>query len=158
MRLDERIFTEKQTKFSSKFKRGGNIAGAYINEQKEDLFIAHSSISAKEEERFYKGEYKIVLLKEHPRYKYIAVKKNNGDIRECTNNDTEAKLFEFFADHCEDKNIKTITMLSERGMCDSCKGVMEQFKQEYPNIKVNVISNKYVEGDVWKYRRKVRLQ
>ena len=35
-------------------------------------------------------------------------------------------------------------------MCDSCKGVMEQFKQEYPNIEVNVISNKQVEGDVWK--------
>ena len=61
-------------------------------------------------------------------------------------------FFEFFADHCEDKDIKTITMLSERGMCDSCKGVMEQFKQEYPNIKVNVISNKKVEGDVWKKR------
>lgn len=38
-------------------------------------------------------------------------------------------------------------------MCDSCKGVMEQFKQEYPNIKVNVISNKQVEGDVWKKDR-----
>ena len=69
-----------------------------------------------------------------------------------TDEDTEAKLFEFFADHCKDKNIKTITMLSERGMCDSCKGVMEQFKQEYPNIEVNVISNKRVEGDVWKNR------
>ncbi len=43
-------------------------------------------------------------------------------------------------------------------MCDSCKGIMEQFKQEYPNIKVNVISNKQVEGDVWKHREEVDLQ
>ena len=43
-------------------------------------------------------------------------------------------------------------------MCDSCKGVMEQIKHEYPNIEVNVISNKRVEGDVWKHRKKVRLQ
>ncbi len=43
-------------------------------------------------------------------------------------------------------------------MCDRCKGVMLQFKQEYPNVEVNVISNKQVEGDVWKNRRKVQLQ
>ena len=43
-------------------------------------------------------------------------------------------------------------------MCDSCKGVMEQFKQEHPNVEVNVISNKQVEGDVWKNREEVDLQ
>ena len=120
------------------------------------MYIAHSTLS--KNGKGYKGEYYFVLKKEHPRYKYIDVIKNTGEITACTENDTEAKLFEFFADHCEDKDIKTITMLSERGMCDSCKGVMEQFKQEYPNIEVNVISNKRVEGDVWKNRRKVRLQ
>ena len=75
-----------------------------------------------------------------------------------TDEDTEAKLFELFADGCEEKNIKTITMLSERGVCDRCKGVMLQFKQEYPTVEVNVISNKQVEGDVWKHREKVDLQ
>ena len=42
-------------------------------------------------------------------------------------------------------------------MCDSCKDVMERFKQEYPNIEVNVISNKKVEGDVWKHREEADL-
>lgn len=120
------------------------------------MYIAHSALS--ENSKGYKGEHYLVLKKEYPKYKYIDVRKNNGEIRAWTVNDTEAKLFEFFADHCEDKDIKTITMLSERGMCDSCKGVMEQFKQEYPNIKVNVISNKHVEGDVWKSREEVDLQ
>lgn len=122
------------------------------------MYIAHSSISAKEDEKYYKGNHHLVVKKNYPKYKYIDVIKSDNKIRKCTDEDTEAKLFEFFADHCEDKDIKTITMLSERGMCDSCKGVMEQFKQEYPNIEVNVISNKRVEGDVWKHRKKVRLQ
>lgn len=156
LRFDKQIFKEKRTKFSSKFKKSGNIAGAYINDKKEDLYIAHSSLS--ENSKGYKGEHYLVLKKEHPKYKYIDVIKNNGEKRVSTDDDTEAKLFEFFADHCEEKGIKTITMLSERGMCDSCKGVMEQFKQEYPNIKVNVISNKRVEGDVWKHREEVDLQ
>lgn len=120
------------------------------------MYIARSALS--ENRKGYKGEHYFVLKKEHPRYQYIDVMKSNGKKRGNTDYDIEAKLFEFFADHCEDKNIKAITMLSERGMCDSCKGVMEQFKQEYPNIEVNVISNKQVEGGVWKSRRKVRLQ
>ncbi len=117
------------------------------------MYIAHSAISATDDEKYYKGNHHLVLKKSQPKYKYIDVIKSDNKIRQCTDEDTEAKLFEFFADHCEEKGIKTITMLSERGMCDSCKGVMEQFKQEYPNIKVNVISNKKVEGDVWKKDR-----
>ena len=44
-------------------------------------------------------------------------------------------------------------MISERGMCDSCKGIMEQFKEIYPDVEVNIISNKKVNSNVWKYRR-----
>lgn len=40
----------------------------------------------------------MVLLKEARRFKYIAVRREDGTIREGTHNDTEAKLFEFFAD------------------------------------------------------------
>lgn len=121
------------------------------------MYIAHSAISTEEDKKYYKGNYNLVVKKSCPKYKYIDVIKGNGELRGGTAEDTEAKLFEFFADNCKDKNIKTITMLSERGMCDSCKGVMEQFKQEYPNIEVNVISNKQVEGDVWKHREEADL-
>ena len=68
--------------------------------------------------------------------------------------DTEAKLFEFFAELYEKKKYSSITMISERGMCDSCRDVMKQFKENYPGIKVNVVSNKIVEGDVWRNRRR----
>lgn len=79
---------------------------------------------------------------------------SNGSIRTNTYVDTEAKLFEAFTDMYKEKPFKSITMLSERGMCDSCKGVMTQFKEKYPNVNINVVSNKKVEGNVWKYRRR----
>ena len=66
--------------------------------------------------------------------------------------DTEAKLFEYFADLYEMKPFKSITMLSERGMCKSCQGVMEQFQKQFPDVTINVVSNKKIEGNVWKWR------
>jgi len=68
----------------------------------------------------------------------------------------QAKLFEHFADLYEEKPFKKICMLSERGMCDSCKGVMQQFKDLHPDVEINVVSNKRVEGDVWKRRMKTK--
>ncbi len=48
-------------------------------------------------------------------------------------------------------------VLSEKCMCDSCLGVMRQFKEKYPNVEVNVVSNKKERdainhGKPWKYR------
>ena len=33
-------------------------------------------------------------------------------------------------------------MISEKAMCDSCKGVMKQFMDRYPEVEVNVVSHK----------------
>ena len=51
----------------------------------------------------------------------------------------------------------TINMLSEKCMCESCLGVMKQFKEKYPNVTVNVVSNKKErneknKGKPWKNR------
>ena len=46
------------------------------------------------------------------------------------------------ADIAKDGKEHTINMLSEKCMCDSCLGVMKQFKDKYPNVTVNVVSNK----------------
>lgn len=81
------------------------------------------------------------------------VQKENGEWRRGTYHDTEAKLFEYFADLYEMKPFKSITMLSERGMCKSCQGVMEQFQKQFPDVTITVVSNKQVEGNVWRYRR-----
>mgnify|MGYP002995324345 FL=1 len=113
-------------------------------------------ISEISEAKGYKGTNEVVLLKENRRFTYINVLKENGEIRDKTYHDTEAKLFEHFADLYEEKPFKKICMLSERGMCDSCKGVMQQFKDLHPDVEINVVSNKRVEGDVWKRRMKTK--
>lgn len=115
------------------------------------MYFAHSKLS--NSSKGYKGNADLVLLKADRRFKYIDVKSENGIMRSKTYEDTEAKLFEYFADLYDKKPFKSITMLSERGMCDSCKGVMAQFQQLYPDVKINVVSNKKVEGNVWKYRK-----
>lgn len=72
--------------------------------------------------------------------------------------DSEAKLFEYAADIAKDGKEHTINMLSEKCMCDSCLGVMKQFKENYPNVTINVVSNKRErneenKGQPWKKRK-----
>ena len=151
LRLDNVVITEKRNQFVSKFKKSGNIAGAYLDNDTDNMFYAHSTMN--ESSKGYKGTSNIVLLKGDRHFKYKDVSLPDGTLRSKTYYDTEAKLFEYFADLYETTKFKSITMLSERGMCDSCKNVMKQFKETHPDVKINVVSNKRVEGNVWKYRR-----
>ncbi len=71
--------------------------------------------------------------------------------------DSEAKLFEYAARVAQDGKKHEIDLLSEKCMCDSCLGVLEQFKEKYPNVTVNAVSNKRERnaknhGKPWKYR------
>ena len=152
--LDRKLIDEKRKNLPSKYKKSGNIAGAYIDTN-EKMFIAHSRINSEMDAGFnnYKGTSHIALLKEKRNFKYIDVDMPDGTVRKDTYFDTEAKLFEEIHLLSQQKTVKKITMISERGMCDSCKGVMEQFKLAHPDIKVNVVSNKKVNSNVWKYRR-----
>lgn len=156
--LDYKVISEKRNNFISAYKNSGNIAGAYINGDKDNMYIAHSQMNLKTDKcaMTYKGKSNIVLLSEELKFNYIPITMHNGKIRQDTQFDTEAKLFEYFFDEACGGNIKSITMLSERGMCDSCKGVMAQFKNLYPTIQVNAISNKKVNGNVWgnRWRKK----
>lgn len=150
LKMDWDIIRDKRNGFNSKFKRSGNFAGVKVDGN-DRYYIAHSQISDAGN-KAYKGDNILIGEKEPLRYKYIDVPKNDGTLREKTHLDTEAKLFEYLADLYDEKPFTRIDMLSERGMCDSCKGVMEQFRKEHPEVVINVISNKRVEGDVWKQR------
>ncbi|MBR4863045.1 MAG: minor capsid protein [Oscillospiraceae bacterium] len=152
LQLDNAVITEKRSNFTSAFKNSGNIAGAYLDGDNTTMYYAHSMMS--DSLKGYKGSSELALLKDKRRFSYIDVLTDTGTMRSGTWHDTEAKLFEYFADLYETKPFKTITMLSERGMCDSCKGVMEQFQALHPDVTINVVSNKKVEGNVWKYRRR----
>ena len=50
------------------------------------------------------------------------------------------------------KPFRSVTMLSERGMCPSCRYVAEQFMKMYPQVEVNVVSNLVEHGTVWEGR------
>ena len=152
LQLDNAVITEKRSNFTSAFKNSGNIAGAYLDGDNTTMYYAHSMMS--DSLKGYKGGSELALLKDKRRFSYIDVLTDTGTMRSGTWHDTEAKLFEYFADLYETKPFKTITMLSERGMCDSCKGVMEQFQALHQDVTINVVSNKKVEANVWKYRRR----
>lgn len=150
LKMDFDLVKDKRNRFNSKYKRSGNIAGAVVDGDNK-YYIAHSQISDAGHNA-YKGDNILVGEKEPLHYEYIDVPKKDGTMRTETYHDTEAKLFEYLADLYQQKPFKRIDMLSERGMCDSCKGVMEQFRKEHPGVEINVVSNKRVEGDVWKRR------
>lgn len=72
--------------------------------------------------------------------------------------DTEAKLFEYLADISEDGKEHAINLLSEKCMCESCLGVMRQFKERYPNVTINATSTKKTlndktKGKPWSFRK-----
>ncbi len=153
--LDQKTYSEKTERFAARLRERGNIAGAYLDGDSKQMYYAHSRINTETSlVNGYTGPNQMVVLKNNRRFRYTDVCRSNGQLRTSTFYDTEAKLFEYFADLYEEKPFKSITILSERGMCDSCKGVMEQFKKQFPDVTVNVVSNKSVEGNVWGWRRR----
>jgi hypothetical protein len=56
--------------------------------------------------------------------------------------DSEVKIFEHLANTFQhNPNVRgSITLYSERAICPSCVGVMNQFMEMYPNITINVNS------------------
>ena len=74
-------------------------------------------------------------------------------------NDTEAKFLEFVAKKINMDSSDLITILSEKHICESCQGVVEQFKKDFPNVKVNIVSGKKEYNgseqgtNTWKYRK-----
>lgn len=154
LELDRKLISEKRKNFNSKHNKSGNIAGAYLNGNKDNFYLAHSKIDSAESNgaKSYKGTSKLVYLSDERSFSYMAVLDKNGKYRDNAHVDTEAKLFEYFYKLYQIQPFESIIMISERGMCESCKSVLEQFKKKCPNVKVNVISNKKVNSNVWKYR------
>lgn len=152
LELDRLAFEAKRNDQISKYKKQGNFA---VLEYNGNTKFASSKIATSEDKSFikYKGDKdKLVLLKD----KRIFITNGIGEIVDGKINeipryyDTEAKFFEFLSDKMESENLKEIFMLSEKAMCESCKGVAKQFINKYPKVKVNVASGKTFDG--WKGR------
>ena len=51
-------------------------------------------------------------------------------------------MFEYAVTIAKDGKPHKIEMLSEKVMCPSCRSVMDEFKQIYPNVEVEVVSHR----------------
>lgn len=167
--LDNAAFYTKKTGFNysslsgkirEKMKKdlpkGGNAAAMEFGGK---IYFSHSKFgeAGSFEHRLYQGKYPAVTLTKN---RIFTVKDlGDGIQREY---DTEAKFLEFVAAQKQESDKFTITILSEKHICESCQGVVAQFKEKFPNATVNIISGKRgYNGDLrgsrtWKHRKKVK--
>ena len=134
--LDQFAYDTKTKDFTGKAKRQANIA---VMEIDGEIKIGNSQVNAKTDTSYvnFKGEKELLVIKtESPVFKTIEVGSHGREM------DSEAKLLEYAAKIVDDGNVHTIDLLSEKCMCESCRGVLEQFKEKYPSVNINVVSNK----------------
>lgn len=134
--LDEKAFSVKRELFSSDYRTSGNFA---IMELDGDTFFAHSRANCSDDKAYknFKGDKSRLILK--PDEKTFETKVIGTHDREV---DSEYKLFELANLQITDNDEHELFMLSEMQLCESCKGVMEQFMLRHPNVKVSVVSTK----------------
>lgn len=147
--LDNKAITFKRDILRSDQKYDGNIG---IMELDGKTYYAHSRLNSVTDKGYRNldeiTQQQISLQPERITFKADLSK---GKYREC---DSEYKLFNFIATQKQPNDTFTVNMLSERCMCESCAGVMEQFKKMYPNATVNVVSHKDASRtDPWEFRR-----
>lgn len=134
--LDEKAFSVKRELFSSDYRTSGNFA---IMELDGDTFFAHSRANCSDDKAYknFKGDKSRLILK--PDEKTFETKVIGTHDREV---DSEYKLFELANLQITDNDEHELFMLSEMQLCESCKGVMEQFMLRHPNVKFSVVSTK----------------
>lgn len=155
--LDKKAFTAKKTRFDysnftgknrkniKKLSSGGNFA---IMEFENKQYFAHSSVNDTldiEYDSIKGNKDDFILHMENRAFKTLVI--NEIPREYCT----EAKMFEYINSKVSKDFDGEITILSELDMCESCRGVLKQFKEKYPNTKVNIISGK--EGFNWRKRK-----
>lgn len=154
-------FTAFHGKTKDKIKAlatGGNAAAMELDGK---VYFSHSA--AKTEGTFvfdsYVGKHPLIGLSEERLFTTQDL--GDGIPREY---DTEAKFLEYVAKMKRDTTEAfTVTILSEKHICESCEGVVEQFQKRYPNATVNIISGNPNYGEAnargerglktWKYRK-----
>ena len=166
IRLDNAAYNTKLSGFSPDNLHGkarkdvknlsysGNAAAMLFD---ETIYFSHSKVSYPNTTIYnaYVGEYPLVGLR-HERT--FSVKDLGDNI--AREYDTEAKFLEFVATQKKKDETFVVTILSEKHICESCQGVVEQFKNAFPNATVNIISgkrgyNEDVNGSkTWKHRKR----
>lgn len=155
--FDYSAFTGKEKKnIKKEISNGGNAASMEFDGK---VYFSHSKfgLSGSLEHSLYKGEHPTVTLSKDRIFKVKDL--GDGIPRQY---DTEVKFLEFVASQKKPEDKFTVTILSEKHICESCQGVVEQFKQKFPEATVNIVSGKLgYNGDekglhTWKHRKKVK--
>lgn len=137
---------------------GGNAAAMELDGK---VYFSHSAAKKEGTLEFdaYGGEYPLIGLSDERIFTTFGL--GDGIPREY---DTEAKFLEYVARLKKDTTEAfTVTILSEKHICRSCEGVVEQFRKRYPNATVNIISGNPNYGEAnargewglktWKHRK-----
>ncbi|HMB55425.1 MAG TPA: deaminase domain-containing protein, partial [Thermoanaerobaculia bacterium] len=94
---------------------------------------------------FYNGKVKLLVSGKEPRsgiltppvarrYNYV----HSGFITR--DNDTEAQYLEYLAAKLPAGAVGEVLIFTERPPCHSCRGVIQQFKADFPNMSLRVVS------------------
>ncbi len=128
--------TSREKKYIENIHQKGNTASMLLDEQ---TYYSHSGVSSADDyiSGSYVGEYPLIKLKENRRFKTLDL--GDGIPRHY---DTEAKFLEYVADMKNPEDTFTVTILSEKHICESCQGVVKQFKEMFPHSTVNIVSGK----------------
>lgn len=138
LQLDDITFSGKKGLFTGKAKKDANIA---VMEIDGIVYYANSKATRLSDPAYqnFKGDKALLILMKADgdrRFDTLEIGTHDRKV------DSEAKLFEFAADIVNNGESHNINILSERCMCDSCIGVMQQFKKAFPNARVNAVSGK----------------
>lgn len=141
-----------------KMSKEGNAASMMLD---DDIYFSHSrfGLEGTEELAAYIGKYPAIGLSPNRKFTTMPISSSDNIAREY---DTEAKFLEFVATKRNPEDVFTVTILSEKHICASCRGVVEQFKKMFPHSTVNIVSGKLgynnsKEGTkTWKNRKRVK--
>ncbi|RNB60242.1 hypothetical protein EDM57_02760 [Brevibacillus gelatini] len=137
----ERV-SEIKSRLSKKvLKKGGNFGYAEVDipvvEQKE--FYSSSQVDFTSGNSNLEG---FSLKPENPIFRATKAPDKKGDdfVREA---DTEYKILNDLAEKIgENNNVAgKVKLFTEKDTCGSCNNIISQFKERYPNIKIEVIHN-----------------
>lgn len=121
--------------FTGNARKKGNLG---LMELDGNIHIASSQIGSMKDPGYvnFKGEKKLLVTSpEKKTFDTLTI----GHDRVV---DSEYKLFEHASKICNDGKPHKLELISEKAMCDSCKGVMKQFIKRHPNVEVNAVSHK----------------
>ena len=127
----------------------------------DQIYFSHSQFGkvGSDEIGLYTGDCPAIALQDKQIFKVKPISDTDTIPRAF---DTEAKFLEFVATKKNVSDTFTVTILSEKHICPSCQGVVEQFKEMFPNATVNIISGKEnfngseAGTKTWRYRKKVK--